>query len=60
MRPESTELADNSWKTCIEALFTSLDEAECMKSIQPNKQKEILMNFLRMAHIYKPSDGCQI
>jgi len=31
-----------------------------MKSVQPNKQQEILTNFLRTAHIYKPSDGYKI
>jgi len=60
VRSGDSELADNSWTTCIEALFASLDEAEHMKSVQPNKQKEILTNFLRMAHIYKPSNGCKI
>ena len=60
VRSDSTELVDNSWITCIKALLMSLDEAEHMKSVQSNKQKEILMNFLRTAHIYKPSDGCQI
>jgi len=38
----------------------SLNEAECMKSIQLNKQQEILTNFLRTAHIYKLSDGYKI
>jgi len=60
VRSVSSELADNLWMTCIEALFTSLDEAECMKNVQPNKQKEILMNFLRMVHIYKLSNRCKI
>jgi len=60
VRSEESELANNLWMTCIEALFASLDEAKCMKSVQPNKQQEILTNFLRTAHIYKPSDGCKI
>ena len=33
-----------------------LDEAEDMGNIQPNRQQKIPMNFLRMAHVYKPSD----
>jgi len=60
VRSEEFELANNLWMTRIEALFVSLDEAECMKSVQPNKQQEILMNFLRTVHIYKPSDRCKI
>ena len=28
-----------------------------MRDVQLNRQQEILMNFLRMAHLYKPSDG---
>ena len=42
MRSESTELADNLWTTHIEASFASLDEVECMRSIQPNKQMAML------------------
>ena len=60
VRSEDSKLANNLWVTCIEALFTSFDEAEHMKSVQPNKQQEILTNFLRTAHIYKPSDGYRI
>ena len=57
VRPDNAELADNSWKTRVKTLFTSLDEAEGMRDIQPNRQQEILMNFLRTVHLYKPSDG---
>ena len=60
VRSEESELANNLWMTHIEALFMSLDEAECMKSVQLNKKQEILTNFLRMAHIYKPSNRCKI
>ena len=48
------------WRMHIEALFTSLNEAEHFSRIQPTKQQEILTNFLRTAHLYKPSDGYKI
>ena len=57
MRPDDAKLEDNLWKTGVETLFMSLNEAEDMRDIQLNRQQEILMNFLRKVHIYKPSDG---
>ena len=37
---------NDTWRMHIEALFTSLDEAECFNCLQPTKWQEILMNFL--------------
>ena len=53
MRPDDAKLADNLWKVPVETLFMSLNEAEGMRDIQPNRQ-------LRMAHLYKLSDGYRI
>ena len=52
--------ANDSWRMCVEALFTSLDEAECFNCLQPMKQWEILTNFLRTMHLYKLSDSYKI
>ena len=52
--------ANNLWRMHIEALFTSLNKAECFNQLQPTKWQEILMNFLQTAHLYKPSDGYKI
>ena len=54
------ELVNDLWRMRIEALFTSLDEAEHFGCTQPTKWQEILTNFLRMAHLYKPSDSYKI
>ena len=59
-RNDEDESVNNSWKMCVEALFTSLDEAECFSHLQPTKWQEILMNFLQTAHLYKLSDGYKI
>ena len=37
---------NNSWRMHIEALFMSLNKAECFNCLQAMKQQEILMNFL--------------
>ena len=44
----------------VEALFTSLDEAECFTCLQPTKWQEILTNFLQTVHLYKLSDSYKI
>ena len=43
---DNDELVNDSWKMCVEALFTSLNEAERFSHVQPMKWQEILMNFL--------------
>ena len=57
---DDDKLVNDSWRMCIEALFTSLNEAECLSRVQLMKWQEILMNFLQMVHLYKPSDGYKI
>ena len=51
---------NDSWRMRVEALFTSLDKAKHFICVQPMKWQEILMSFLWMAHLYKPSDGYKI
>ena len=43
---DEDESVNNLWRMRVEALFTSLDEAECFNCLQPTKWQEILMNFL--------------
>ena len=57
---DEDESVNNSWRMQVEALFMSLDEAECFSCLQPTKWQEILMNFLQTAHLYEPSDGYKI
>ena len=57
---DEDESVNDLWRMRVEALFTSLDEAEHFIRLQPTKRQEILTNFLRMAHLYKPSDGYKI
>ena len=57
---DEDELENDLWRMHVEALCTSLDEAEHFICIQPTKWQEILTNFLRMAHLYKPSDSYKI
>ena len=57
---DEDELVNDLWRMCIEALFTSLDKAEHFNRLQPTKWQEILMNFLRTVHLYKPSDSYKI
>ena len=40
------ESVNDPWRMCVEALFTSLDEAERFSCVQPTKWQEILTNFL--------------
>ena len=54
---EEDKLANNLWRMRVEALFTSLDEANRFSRLQPTRKQEILMNFLQTTHLYKPSDG---
>ena len=61
MRAEDDdESVNNLWRMQVEALFTSLDEAERFSRLQPTKQQEILTNFLQTAHLYKLSDSYKI
>ena len=57
---DEDESANNSWRMHVKALFTSLNEAEHFNRLQPMKRQEILMNFLQIAHLYKPSNGYKI
>ena len=50
-------MVNDSWRMRVEALHTSLDEAERFSQLQPTRRQEILMNFLLTAHLYKPLDG---
>ena len=43
---DEDESVNDLWRMHVEALFTSLDEAECFNLLQPVKRQEILMNFL--------------
>ena len=43
---DEDELENDLWRMHVEALFTSLDEAEHFICIQPTKWQEILTNFL--------------
>ena len=43
---DEDKLANDSWRMCVKALFTSLDEAERFNRIQPMRRQEILTNFL--------------
>ena len=54
---EEDESVNDSWIMRIEALHTSLDEAERFSRLQPTRRQEILTNFLLTAHLYKPLDG---
>ena len=57
---DEDELVNDSWRMRVEALFMSLDEAECFSRLQLTKRQEILTNFLQTAHLYKLSDGYKI
>ena len=57
---DEDELVNDSWRMRIEALHTSLDEAEHFSRLQPMRWQEILTNFLQTAHLYKPLDGYKI
>ena len=57
---DDNKSVNNLWRMHIEALFMSLDKAECFNCIQPTKWQEILMNFLQTAHLYKPSNSYKI
>ena len=43
---DEDESANDSWRMLVEALFTSLNEAECFSCLHPTKRQEILTNFL--------------
>ena len=57
---DEDELVNDLWRMRVEALFTSLNKADCFSQLQPTRKQEILMNFLQTAHLYKPSDGYKI
>ena len=57
---DEDELVNDSWRMRVEALCTSLDEAERFSHLQPTKWQEILTNFLQTAHLYKPADGYKL
>jgi gag-polyprotein putative aspartyl protease len=54
---EEDESVNDSWRMRVEALQTSLGEAERFSRLQPTRRQEILTNFLQSAHLYKPLDG---
>ena len=56
---DEDESVNDSWRMRVEALCTSLDEAECFSCIQPTRRQEILTNFLQTAHLYRLLDGLQ-
>ena len=57
---DKDKLVNDSWSMRVEALTMSLNEAEHFSRLQPTKWQEILTNFLRTAHLYKPSDSYKV
>ena len=54
---EEDESVNDSWRMRVEALHRSLDKAKCFSRLQLMRQQEILTNFLKTVHLYKPLDG---